>query len=103
MAFDVAEEGDYWFFARGTADRDRAHVRLSIDDAPFQTTLLTLWPTHAAWTSLRPGKTVYSAAGGLEPFHLEPGRHTLRLLPHKGPATLLDFAVSDDPLPFEPK
>ena len=63
-----------------------------------------MWPTYASWSILRPGAAIYTAKGGLDPFHLKSGRHVLRLLPHKGTgATITDIAVSDQPPAFEPR
>ena len=104
LVFDVAEEGEYWFFARGKADWGRARVKMSVDGAEFKPTLLTMWATHAAWNMLRPGAAEYTSSNGFDAFHLKPGRHVLRLLPHKGgPVTILDAAISDQPLAFEPR
>ena len=103
VAFDIAEEGDYWFFARGKADWGRARINMSVDDSAFKTALLTMWRSHAAWNILRPGASEYTSGDGLNAFHLKPGRHVLRLLPYKGPVTILDVAASDDPLAFEPR
>ena len=105
VAFDVAEEGDYWFFVRGKAETKRnATVKLSVDGSEFKPSSLTMWPTHAAWNMLRPGAPIYTAPGGLAPFHLEPGRHVLRLSSQKGATvTLQDLAVSDCPPAFEPR
>ncbi len=103
VAFDIAEEGDYWFFARGKSDWGRARVNMSVDGSAFKTALLTMWRSHAAWNILRPGASEYTSSDGLNAFHLTPGRHVLRLLPYKGPVTILDVAVSDDPLAFEPR
>ena len=104
LVFDVAEEGEYWFFARGKADWGRARVKMSVDGSEFKPTLLTMWPTHAAWNMLRPGAAEYTSSNGYDAFRLKPGRHVLRLLPHKGgPVTILDAALSDQPLAFEPR
>ena len=104
LVFDVAEEGEYWFFARGKADWGRARVKMSVDGSEFKPTLLTMWPTHAAWNMLRPGAAEYTSSNGFDAFRLKPGRHVLRLLPHKGgPVTILDAALSDQPLAFEPR
>lgn len=102
LAFEIAEEGDYWFFVRGTSERRHPSVMMSVDGSEFQPAFLTMWPTYASWNILRPGAAIYTAKGGLDPFHLKRGRHVLRLLPHKGaPATITDVAVSDQPPAFE--
>lgn len=104
FVFDVKEEGDYWFFVRGKAGRGRTCVGMSVDGSAFKPTLLTMWKTHAAWNFLRPGAAEYTSRKGFNPFHLMPGRHVLRLKPHKGgPVTILDVAVSDQPVAFEPR
>ena len=55
-------------------------------------------------TQLCPGGAEYTSSNGFDAFHLKPGRHVLRLLPHKGgPVTILDAAISDQPLAFEPR
>jgi len=103
LAFDIAEEGDYWFFVRGkSSERKHSSVMMSVDGSEFQPAFLVLWPTYASWNMLRPGAAIYTAKGGLEPFHLKRGRHVLRLKPHKGAAaTITDIAVSDQPPAFE--
>lgn len=102
--FNVTEEGDYWLFARGKAEDVHSWVEVSVDGSPFRPTHLTMWPTHAAWNMLRPGADKYTSCDGLNPFHLKPGRHVLRLKPRSGDVvTIFDLAVSDNPLAFEPR
>ena len=102
VTFDIAEEGDYWFFVRGKSERRHSSVLMSVDGAESQPAFLALWPAYASWNMLRPGAAIYTAKGGLDPFHLKRGRHVLRLQPHKGvPATITDIAVSDQPPAFE--
>ncbi|MCR5750978.1 MAG: right-handed parallel beta-helix repeat-containing protein [Kiritimatiellae bacterium] len=104
VEFDIPEEGDYWLFIRGKTAWGRSRVRISVDGSEFKPTLLTMWPTHAAWNMLRPDADEYTSSGGFEPFRLNPGLHVLRILPLRGsPATVLGFAASDTPLVFEPR
>lgn len=102
VSFDIAEEGNYWLFARGTGERRLTNIRVSVDDSEFKTTFLTFWPNYASWHMLRLGSWVYTAQGGLDPFYLKRGRHVVRLTPNKGgSATISDLAFSDQPPAFE--
>ena len=75
-----------------------------MDGSEFKSVYFKLWKTHAAWNMIRPGTSSYNSAGGFVPFRFKPGRHTLRLRPLRGrPLTVLDVAVSDQPLAFEPR
>ena len=104
VSFDIAEEGYYWFFVRGTSEKRQSSVRMSVDGSEYQPAFLVLWPDYASWNILRPGAAIYTAKGGLDPFRLKRGRHVLRLQPYKGSsATITDIAVSDQPPAFEPR
>jgi hypothetical protein len=104
VAFDVSEEAEYWLFLRGKADWGASVAEVSVDGSEFKSVYFKLWKTHAAWNMIRPGTSSYNSAGGFVPFRFKPGRHTLRLRPLRGrPLTVLDVAVSDQPLAFEPR
>lgn len=102
LSFDIPEEGNYWLFARGKGERRLTSIRVSVDDSEPKAAFLTFWPDYWSWHMLRPGSWVYTAPGGLEPFHLKRGRHVVRLTPYKGgSATISDLAFSDQPPSFE--
>ena len=102
-SFEVQEDGDYWFFARGKADWNRSRVYVSIDGSEFKVAYLSMPSTYYSWNMVRPETLEYNSKNGLEPFRLKKGLHKMHILPYKAPVTLTDFAVSDNPLAFEPR
>ena len=67
--------------------------------------MVRTWATHAVWNMVSPGKKgKFSGSGFVAPMKFEKGRHTFRLRPHlNNNLTLQGFAVSDQPLAFEPR
>ena len=106
LAFDVAEAGDYWLFARVQGvDQDFPLMEISVDGGAYKPAIVRTWTTHAVWNMVSPGKKgKFSGSGFVAPMKFEKGRHTFRLRPHlNNNLTLQGFAVSDQPLAFEPR
>ena len=106
FAFNFAEDGDYWLFARVQGvDQDFALTEVSVDGGDYKPALFRTWKTHPVWNMVSPGKKgMFSGSGFVAPLKLEKGRHAFRLRPRlHNRVKLLGFAVSDQPLAFEPR
>lgn len=103
--FELKEGGTYWLFARAKGANRFTRAYVSLDGGEFKVAGMRLWPTHAVWHMLFLGKKGYCSGGDLVGgFKLEAGRHTMRIRGTKrDPFELLNLAVSDQPLPFEPR
>jgi hypothetical protein len=106
FTFDVAETGDYWLFARVQGvDQDFPLTEISVDGAAYKPAIVRTWTTHPVWNMVSPGKKgKFSGSGFVAPHKLEKGRHVFRMRPRmNNNVKLLGFAVSDQPLAFEPR
>ncbi len=104
MEFDVKTAGTYWLTARIAGDYSYSPLsEVSVDGGEFKPALLVTWKSHPAWILVNPGKkTRYQ--GLTKPVELAAGKHTVEI---RGAGNkhfrLLDFAVTDNPLAFEPR
>ena len=104
FTFDLAEDGQYWLFARAKGPKPFTKTKVSLDGAPFMDAGIRLWPTHEVWNLLCLGKKNKCVGGGsVGGQELKAGRHVIRIRGSGVPFTLTGLAVSDKPAAFEPR
>ena len=118
FTFDIREPGRYWFFARvrnlNEPSKSNAVARqldypdaaIALDGGEAQRVKFWAYSDYPVWTLFKPGRS--SRLGGPAsclPVELTAGRHTVRIGPHSPDQDfdLTGFAVTDDPMPFEPR
>lgn len=113
VAFEVKEEGRYWFQMRGKSLEapppdslcTRLPYRVSVDGGGFKTSTYSFYRDYHVWNMVRPGREAAWMWTGYDPYELKPGRHTLRIKPiakETGSVEITDFALTDEPALFEP-
>ena len=113
VTFDVKESGRYWFQMRGklleSPPQDclcaRLPYRVAVDGGKFRTSMYWFYRDYYVWNMVRPGRETPWMWTGYDPYQLEPGRHTLSIKPlvnETGSVEITDFAVTDQPIMFEP-
>ena len=118
FSLDVKESGRYWLFAhvrslaevvRSTATASRLaypDAMISIDGGKPQRVKFWAYADYPVWTLFRPGRSGrLGGASACSPVELAAGRHTVKIVPMdaRQKYDLTGFAVSDDPIPFEPR
>ena len=113
VSFDVKESGRYWFQMRGKSLEDppsgslctRLPYRVSIDGGKFKTSTYSFYRDYHVWNMVRPGREAAWMWTGYDPYELKPGRHTICIKPlvnETGSVAITDFALTDEPVMFEP-
>ena len=113
VTFEVKEPGRYWFQMRGRSLEapptdslcTRLPYRVAIDDDKFKTSTYFFYRDYHVWNMVRPGREAAWMWTGYDPYELKPGRHTLRIKPlvnETGSVEITDFALTDEPVMFEP-